>query len=417
MLVSGAFVDARFEVEKLAGAGGMGSVYRARDLRTGEPVALKILHTPDPANLERFTREAQLLEALRHPSIVRYVAHGYTAEDTLWLAMEWLEGEDLSARLSRAGLGVEESVTLATRIAGALAAAHAMGVVHRDIKPNNVFLPGGRVEEARLLDFGIARPLIATRALTRTGTVLGTPGYMAPEQARGEREIDARADVFSFGALLFECLTGKPAFSGSHVMAVLAKLLLEDPPLAAELREDVPSPLSDLCAQMLAKDRALRPRDGQAVVDALAALGSMTGAAAPPHRKPSPSLTGSEQRLISAIVAMPAAPFAPAADALREALAPLGARVDEIAGGPVLVTISGAANPADQAACAARCALAVRAILPGVPVALVTGRSETSGRLGHAAKIDDPALRTSFLENVRENAATLSLAAQWLGQG
>ncbi|UQA63043.1 serine/threonine-protein kinase [Polyangium aurulentum] len=396
MLVSGAFVDDRFEIEMLAGAGGMGSVYRARDLRTGEPVALKILHDPDPANLERFTREAQLLEAIRHPSIVRYVAHGHTADGALWLAMEWLDGEDLAARLSHAGLGIEESVTLATRIAGALATAHAMGVVHRDIKPSNVFLPGGRIDEAMLLDFGIARPLVASRALTRTGIVLGTPGYMAPEQARGEREVDARADVFSLGALLFECLTGKPAFSGSHVMAVLAKLLLEDPPRATELREDVPTPLSDLCAQMLAKDPALRPRDGRAVVDALDALGSMTGAAAPPHGKPSPSLTGSEQRLISAIVAMPLAPFTPAArgqetqpsnrssnigDALREALIPLGARVDELVGGPVLVTISGAANPADQAACAARCALAVRAILPGVPVALVTGRSETPGRL------------------------------------
>src|SRR5262249_49662727 len=160
---------------------------------------------------------------LRHAGIVRYVAHGETPDGELFLAMEWLEGEDLASRLRRMPLTTDETVALGKRVAEALAIAHARGVVHRDLKPSNLFLVDNDVERVTILDFGIARLCDAAR-VTQTGAVLGTPGYMAPEQARGNDEIDPRADVFALGCVLFECLTGSPAFPGDHFMAILAKI-------------------------------------------------------------------------------------------------------------------------------------------------------------------------------------------------
>src|SRR6185369_5218253 len=232
----GDLVAGRFEIERLAGWGGMGDVYRAVDRLRGLPVALKVLHGEDhresPFAAERFAREAETLAELTHPAIVKYIAHGRTPAGELYLAMEWLDGEDLGARLSRSGLGVAEAVMLATRVAEALGAAHARGVVHRDVKPSNLFLCDGRVDRVKVVDFGIARRDRALGA-TRTGVLLGTPGYMAPEQARGGRELDARADVFALGCVLFECITGRPAFAGEHAMAILARILLEEAPRAS----------------------------------------------------------------------------------------------------------------------------------------------------------------------------------------
>ena len=151
-----------------------------------------------------------MLSGLRHPGIVTYLGHGRTA-DELYLVMEWLEGEDLGARLDAAGVSVDEAVQIGIQLASALAAAHAQGIVHRDLKPSNVFLADWRVDRMKLLDYGIARQA-GTTTLTEVGMVVGTPAYMAPEQARGEREIDARTDVYGLGAVLFRCLAGRPPF-------------------------------------------------------------------------------------------------------------------------------------------------------------------------------------------------------------
>jgi serine/threonine protein kinase len=183
----GAVLSERFEVERRAGAGGMATVFRAHDRLTGEPVAIKVLLGRDDDS-ERFGREVRLLAELRHPAIVRYIAHGPTPTGDVYLAMEWLDGETLEQRIygsggtGRAGLGVGEALTLLRRIAEALAYAHARGVVHRDIKPSNLYLPDGDLERVKLLDFGVARVTQASRGMTRTGMMLGTPGYMAPEQ-------------------------------------------------------------------------------------------------------------------------------------------------------------------------------------------------------------------------------------------
>src|SRR6185369_15130552 len=172
-------------------AGGMGEVFRAHDRVSGEAVAVKVISDGRGHRSERFVREVELLAELSHPGIVRYVAHGETSSGELFLAMEWLEGEDLKVRLEREPLTASEAIKLATRVAEALGAAHARGIVHRDLKPSNLFLPGGRVDAVKVLDFGIAHREGRTQ-LTQTGTTVGTLGYMAPEQARSGGMIDAR---------------------------------------------------------------------------------------------------------------------------------------------------------------------------------------------------------------------------------
>src|ERR1041384_3164153 len=184
-------LDDRFELEQSIGAGGMGTVFRARDAISGEIVAVKIIAEGQSHLAERFAREVKVLAALSHPGIVRYISHGVTSSGKLFLVMEWVDGETLKARLERGPLTLGESITLATRIAEALGVAHARGIVHRDLKPSNLILPGGCVDLVKVLDFGIARREGKTQ-LTRTGMVLGTAGYMAPEQAPNGESIEAR---------------------------------------------------------------------------------------------------------------------------------------------------------------------------------------------------------------------------------
>ena len=192
----------RFEIERMAGSGGMGAVYCARDLHTEDRVAIKLMHgdAAGAVNAERFIREARLLAELRHPGIVAHVAHGQAADGRRWLAMEWLDGEDLAQRLARGPLAIADAVRLVRRASEALQVAHGVGVVHRDLKPSNLFLVGGRTDQVKLLDFGVARRGAASQAMTGTGLIVGTPEYMAPEQARGEA--DVRSDVYALGAVI-----------------------------------------------------------------------------------------------------------------------------------------------------------------------------------------------------------------------
>ncbi|HVV51338.1 MAG TPA: serine/threonine-protein kinase, partial [Polyangia bacterium] len=166
-------VAGRFELLAEAGAGGMGAVYRARDLTTGAMVAVKVLTGREVREAQRFDQEAAILAVLVHPAIVRYVTHGVTDHGARYIVMEWLDGEDLAARLDRGAPTMAETIAVARRTAEALAYAHAQGVVHRDIKPGNLFLPGGAIERLKVLDFGIARLTRGARKLTRTGSVIG----------------------------------------------------------------------------------------------------------------------------------------------------------------------------------------------------------------------------------------------------
>jgi serine/threonine protein kinase/tetratricopeptide (TPR) repeat protein len=372
----------RFLIESLAGQGGMGAVFRALDLERQETVALKILNAQGPFE-ERFLRESEILAALHHPGIVRYVAHGRASRGEPFLAMEWLDGEDLSDFLETHALAPQESVGLISRVADALGAAHERGIIHRDLKPSNLFLPRGQLHEVKLLDFGIAFQGGAPRAMTQVGAILGTPGYMAPEQARGQREIGPYTDVYSLGCILFECITGRPAFLGDNLLALLAKILVEDPPRPREIRQDIPPSLDELCAWMMAKEYKARPKDAGEVVRALAQLSSDPGVARLPQAT---ALTQGEQRFWC--VGLIGAPDRPADQTivteaeqedlrnLRSAVEPLGGRLEPVLGGSLVLTVSGGGVATDHAAQAARCALALHKLLPERPVALATGRGQ-----------------------------------------
>ena len=280
----------------------MGAVYRALDRSTGGLVALKILRGAKREDEQRLAREARTLADLDHPAVIRYLGHGLTETGEPFLVTEWLEGEDLGQRLARSELSMQESVTLARHVAEALAAAHARGFVHRDVKPANVFLIGSRVDDVRVLDFGIARSTRATGIVTRTGCLIGTLGYMAPEQARGTHQLDARTDLFSLGCILFECLTGRPVFAGEAMLAVIVKILFEEAPRVRDLRADLPVALDDLVARMLSKDPVGRPQDALQVARELgtildAAPQVELSAARPPH------LTSEEMRPVSVVIA------------------------------------------------------------------------------------------------------------------
>jgi serine/threonine protein kinase len=266
----------RFEIDTEAGSGGVGVVYRATDLRTGGVVALKLLRgAADQSG--RFLREAEVLASLSHPAIVRYVAHGRTDEGSPWLAMEWLEGVTLAEHMKDVGLTASETLQLAARVADGLGALHERGFVHRDVKPTNLFLVDGDVGRAKILDFGIVR-WTQGESFTVAGSVLGTPAFMAPEQARGGADIDARADVFALGSVLYECLTGKRAFHGADSLAVLTKIILDDAPRVRTLRPDLGGEVDDLVARLMAKQPVNRPRDGRAVAEALRDLKRATRA-------------------------------------------------------------------------------------------------------------------------------------------
>lgn len=261
-----------YRIEARVGAGGMGVVFRARDAQ-GTRVAIKLLRQEAARERSRFRREAELLRGISHPNVVRYLDHGVTDEGVDYLVMEWLEGRDLAARLAQGPLPAEGALRLATVIAGALRAAHEAGVVHRDVKPGNVFLAGDDFDAARLLDFGIAKgDLPAHATLTATGALLGSPQYMAPEQLRGAH--DARTDVYGLGATLFDALTGRAPFVGAHPAAVLLAVATEPPPSLRALRPELNPALDVLVARMLAKDPRDRPRDMHAVLVELADLGA-----------------------------------------------------------------------------------------------------------------------------------------------
>ncbi len=391
-------IDERFELLEKVARGGMGAVYRALDRTTQGTVAVKVLRDQTNDAINRFWHEAQVLGDIEHSHVVRYISHGKMEFGDPYLVMEWLEGETLTKRLERGPLGVDETVELAWRIASGLGAAHARGIVHRDVKPGNVFLENGQISRVKLLDFGIARVDGSKASFTLTGTIIGTPGYMAPEQARGQgHRVDSRVDVFSLGCVLFECLTGRPAFQGTHVLARLAKLLMEDPPRVRELRPEVPENFDDLISLLLSKDREKRPADCQMLATQIERMGSLEGldvVSRIPRISSPESLTHTEKRLVSVVVVVPFRQTDQGAVAedptlveesllavVRRIARPLGAKVEEITSGTFVMLLVGTGPATDQASNAARCALRFRLLMPTASIVLLTGRGENTGRL------------------------------------
>jgi serine/threonine-protein kinase len=263
--VVGELIADRYELEELVGTGGMSSVYRAHDRLLERDVALKVLHqqfTVDSDYVERFRREARSVAQLSHPNIVTVIDRG-EQDDRQYIVFEYIAGENLKTLVEREGpLPEADAVRLALQIARALGFAHEHGLVHRDVKPQNVLLNGDG--QAKVTDFGIARSLDVKGGLTQTGTVMGTSDYIAPEQARGSR-VDAQSDIYSLGAVLYELLTGEVPFSGDNFVAVAMQHINEPPPSVRERRPDVSPRLDAAIRRAMAKE----PRDRFASMDEL----------------------------------------------------------------------------------------------------------------------------------------------------
>ncbi|MBK8257817.1 MAG: protein kinase [Polyangiaceae bacterium] len=388
----------RFVLEARAGGGGMGDVFRGVDQQTGQPIAIKLLRpTASAAERVRFMREIAILADLRHPNIVQYIAHGTWDDGRLYFAMEWLDGEDLAQRQRRAPLGMRDAVEVVRRSAAAMAAVHARGVVHRDLKLSNIFLVRGKGTSVKLIDFGVVKPAVPDEYQTERGTIIGTPHFMAPEQARGEG-IDARADVYSLGAALFRLVTGRNVFETEHVIALLGRLVLEDPPNPQSIRFDVPDALSQVILRAVARAKDARFENGGELARALARVGQLHNdppatdrsassirAAVPESRRATmtppegskPNRAGMNERRVVAVLLyeLNGGSLDAYTDyAIREVLGD-DVRYEPLVGGQMVAVIGVERSTGDEALRAARAALIVAHSIPQARVAVAVGRA------------------------------------------
>ncbi|MFO0762102.1 MAG: serine/threonine-protein kinase [Byssovorax sp.] len=272
-IAEGAVIAGRYRIDRRLGQGGMGEVWAATHLVTRKTVALKVLRgaaDASPALRRRFLREGRAATAVAHPNVVDVLDVLEIEGETPVIVMELLDGETLGGRLAREGsLSLAVTAELLVPVISAVRAAHTAGVIHRDLKPENIFLTaraGGEVE-VKVLDFGIAKMIggepgeaLAT-TLTEGGAMIGTPCYMAPEQACGERDIDARADVWALGVILYECLGGCRPIEGDNLGQVVKNILTEGITPLDRLAPDLPPEVAALVMRMLARDRSARPSD------------------------------------------------------------------------------------------------------------------------------------------------------------
>ncbi|MEP6861217.1 MAG: protein kinase, partial [Deltaproteobacteria bacterium] len=252
----------------------MGKVYLAEHVEIGKRVALKVLHpsySRMPDLVERFRREARAASKIGHPNIVDVTDSGSTADGSVYFVMEYLEGVELGSVIEREGaIDVARALRITGQICRALSAAHREGIIHRDLKPENIFLitRGGEADVVKVLDFGIAKTTEAEaareRRLTSPGMAMGTPEYMAPEQAAG-RQADARTDIYSLGAIMYEMTTGLPPYSGDNFMEILTKKATIDPPVPITIRPDLPLPVSELVTAAMARNPDDRPQSMDAL--------------------------------------------------------------------------------------------------------------------------------------------------------
>ena len=275
----GTVLDGKYRLVKLLGKGGVGEVYESLHELIGLRVAVKLIRFEYASNAElnqRFLQEARAAAAVGHPGIVQIHDVGRTPDGRTYLVMEYMEGEDLEKQLSRdRRLTVEETADVLCEVLDALGAAHAKGIIHRDMKPENVFLVPGRHGErvTKLLDFGIARlndETQTTTRLTRPGSVMGTPYYMCPEQARGDQNVDAGVDIYAVGVMLYEMLTGQLPFSGNTYNEVLSKVLSQPFPSLRAIRPDAPEELERIIGKATARERSARYATALEFADALA---------------------------------------------------------------------------------------------------------------------------------------------------
>jgi eukaryotic-like serine/threonine-protein kinase len=290
----GVVIAETYEITRLLGQGGMGAVWEAKHLRLpGKRVVVKVLlfGATDAIVLARFRREAEIGSRLGHPNIVQVLDFNTLTDGTPYIVLELLQGESLAARLLHGPLPLEQVKAIVTQVGSALAAAHREGIVHRDLKPDNVFLCptdlGGEVRDVvKVLDFGISKIRGSKTVLTQDAALLGTPQYMAPEQATGRNdEIDVRTDVFAFGAMTFEMLAGRAPFTGDTLAAVIhAIVYTPTPPLAAAAKE-VPPPIVAAIERALDKNRDARFPDVNSFVKAVTSRSLATAPGSEPLRR------------------------------------------------------------------------------------------------------------------------------------
>ncbi len=401
----------RFVIVGRAGSGGMGDIYKAVDQTTGQDVALKVLRdTSTTQERARFAREIAILADLRHPNIVQYIAHGTWSDGRMFFAMEWLDGEDLGQRVRRAPLGMRDAVEVIRRSSAAMAAVHARNVVHRDLKLSNIYLVKGKGTAVKLIDFGVVKPAEPDEYQTERGTIIGSPHFMSPEQARGVEDIDARADVYSLGAALFRLVTGRNIFETEHVIALLSRLVLEDPPNPQTIRFDVPDALAEVIFRSIARAREDRYENGAELARALARVGQLgndppatdrsasairplgkphsttiteTGANQQPNSRP-----GSAERRVVAVMLFDLGGTRLEPDVERRVREVLGddARLETLLGAQQLVGVLGVEHSrGDEVMRAARAALVLTQSMPqgraAVAIGLaIRGRQELAGQ-------------------------------------
>lgn len=281
----GQLVEGKYRIDKMIGKGGMGAVYAAENTRLGKTVAIKVLtqgHDNHSPAARRFMREARVAGSIGHRNIVEVFDLGELADGTPFIVMELLEGESLADRLDvMGGLPIEQVVAIAKQILSGLEAAHNKGVIHRDLKPDNIFLKrqiGTSAPAVKIVDFGISKTTSEdTMAITMTGAVVGTPYYLSPEQARGDRDIDLRIDIWAMGVLLYECLTGVMPFNADNYGSLLVKILNERAKSPRKLRPAISPELDAVVMTALAHDREER---FSSATEMLAALNTATAVSA-----------------------------------------------------------------------------------------------------------------------------------------
>lgn len=293
-------LETRYEIERELGSGGMATVYLAHDLKHDRQVALKVLKPDLSAALgpERFPREVRIAAQLQHPNILPLHDSG-EVDGFLYYVMPFVQGESLREKLRREGpLPIHDALRILKEVVDALAAAHALGVVHRDMKPDNVMLSG---RHAVVMDFGVAKAVSTAGGdtLTTVGIAVGTPQYMSPEQAMAEPNVDARADIYAVGVLGYEMLTGEPLFAGKSSQAMLSAHVIEKPPDVREKRANVPAPLADAIMRCLEKNPADRWQSADELLRALEAVPTTpSGGLTPTDTRPyTATKTAGERRM------------------------------------------------------------------------------------------------------------------------
>jgi len=368
------FLEPRFACGEQHSSTHASWVFRGTDRASNAAVAVKLLKDSRPESRNAFSAEALLLAQLEHPGIVRYMAHGELAEGGAYIVTEWLEGEELGARLGRGRLSAGEAITLITRAANVLSATHARGIVHLDLKPSNLFLAGGDPSNIRLLDFGIARLTRSVISDPDDDLVAGTPGYMAPEQVLGE-ELSPATDVFALGCVLYRCIVGRRIFEGSPI-DVMSRTVEETVPLPGSVVADIHPALDNLVAAMLHPDSAQRPADATRVLARISELPpELLDDVAPSARALlSPSgLTGAERIPTTVVLVRHASEDRSSTARGVDGRKRYSSYFETLADGTWLALPRANATPLDQALHAARLSLDVRDQWPRASIAVVAG--------------------------------------------